>query len=105
MNFRRLFLIGLPYLWLLALFLIPFGIVLKISLSDIALYADAGFQRGAGGAWAVFRGAGFRELHMADAGRAVLAGLSFEPSDRGDCHTDHAGCGLSHCLWHGAGAG
>lgn len=37
MNFRRLFLIGLPYLWLLALFLIPFGIVLKISLSDIAL--------------------------------------------------------------------
>ena len=37
MNFRRLFLIGLPYLWLVALFLIPFGIVLKISLSDIAL--------------------------------------------------------------------
>ena len=37
MNFRRLFLIGLPYLWLLALFLIPFGLVLKISLSDIAL--------------------------------------------------------------------
>ncbi|MHA6324715.1 ABC transporter permease subunit [Roseivivax sp. CAU 1753] len=34
---RRLLLIGLPYLWLLALFLIPFVIVLKISLSDIAL--------------------------------------------------------------------
>ena len=30
-------LIAVPYLWLLALFLVPFLIVLKISLSDIAL--------------------------------------------------------------------
>ncbi len=37
MNYRRLFLIGIPYVWLLALFLVPFIIVLKISLSDIAL--------------------------------------------------------------------
>ncbi|MEM6309601.1 MAG: ABC transporter permease subunit [Pseudomonadota bacterium] len=29
--------IAIPYLWLLALFLIPFGIVFKISLSDLAL--------------------------------------------------------------------
>ncbi len=34
---RRLILIAIPYIWLLALFLIPFLIVLKISLSDIAL--------------------------------------------------------------------
>ncbi|MDA7423596.1 ABC transporter permease subunit [Thalassococcus lentus] len=34
---RRTFLIALPYIWLLALFLVPFAIVLKISLSDIAL--------------------------------------------------------------------
>ena len=34
---RRLALIALPYLWLLALFLVPFLIVLKISLSDTAL--------------------------------------------------------------------
>jgi len=34
---RRFALIALPYAWLLALFLVPFGIVLKISLSDIAL--------------------------------------------------------------------
>ncbi|MGH1579123.1 ABC transporter permease subunit [Planktotalea sp.] len=34
---RRLSLIAVPYLWLLALFLIPFLIVLKISLSDTAL--------------------------------------------------------------------
>lgn len=37
MNFRRLFLIVVPYSWLLLLFLVPFGIVLKISLSDPAL--------------------------------------------------------------------
>ncbi|CUH63515.1 Putrescine transport system permease protein PotH [Thalassovita gelatinovora] len=34
---RRFFLIFIPYIWLLALFLVPFLIVFKISLSDIAL--------------------------------------------------------------------
>ena len=34
---RRFTLIAVPYFWLLALFLIPFAIVVKISLSDIAL--------------------------------------------------------------------
>ena len=34
---RRFVLIAVPYLWLLALFLVPFAIVLKISLSDVAL--------------------------------------------------------------------
>ena len=34
---RRFFLIAVPYLWLLALFLVPFAIVLKISLSEVAL--------------------------------------------------------------------
>jgi len=34
---RRLSLIAVPYLWLVGLFLVPFLIVLKISLSDIAL--------------------------------------------------------------------
>ncbi|WP_294619230.1 ABC transporter permease subunit [uncultured Roseovarius sp.] len=34
---RRVVLIAVPYLWLLALFLVPFIIVLKISLSDYAL--------------------------------------------------------------------
>lgn len=37
MNLRRLFLIAAPYLWLGALFLVPFIIVLKISLSDAAI--------------------------------------------------------------------
>ena len=36
-NLRRLIVIAVPYAWLLALFLVPFGIVLKISLSDAAL--------------------------------------------------------------------
>jgi putrescine transport system permease protein len=34
---RRLTLIAIPYLWLLALFLVPFLIVMKISLSEYAL--------------------------------------------------------------------
>jgi putrescine transport system permease protein len=34
---QRFFLIAVPYAWLLALFLVPFVIVFKISLSDIAL--------------------------------------------------------------------
>ncbi len=34
---RRALLIAVPYVWLLALFLIPFFIVLKISLSDVEL--------------------------------------------------------------------
>lgn len=37
MNFRRLTLIAIPYGWLLLLFLVPFGIVLKISMSQYAL--------------------------------------------------------------------
>lgn len=37
MNWRRFSLIAVPYFWLLALFLVPFLIVFKISLSDIAL--------------------------------------------------------------------
>ncbi len=37
MNYRRLLLISVPYLWLFALFLVPFFIVMKISLSDLAI--------------------------------------------------------------------
>lgn len=37
LNLRRLFLIVVPYGWLFLLFLVPFVIVMKISLSDIAL--------------------------------------------------------------------
>ncbi|TCS65354.1 putrescine transport system permease protein [Primorskyibacter sedentarius] len=62
---RRLILIAVPYLWLLALFLVPFLIVLKISLSDIALsippYTP---QLDLSEGWAGFR--------------AFLSGLDFE---------------------------
>ncbi len=37
MNFARRTLIGIPYIWLLLLFLVPFGIIFKISLSDYAV--------------------------------------------------------------------
>ena len=55
MNFRRLALIGIPYLWLLALFLIPFGIVLKIALSDTALAIPPYLPKlDISGGWAAF---------------------------------------------------
>ena len=37
MNYRRLILIAVPFLWLFALFLVPFLIVMKISFSDLAI--------------------------------------------------------------------
>ena len=56
MDIRRVSLIALPYAWLLLLFLVPFGIVLKISLSDYALsippYAP---QLDLTGGWAAIR--------------------------------------------------
>ncbi|WP_292312215.1 ABC transporter permease subunit [Marivivens sp.] len=37
MNLRRLIVIGVPFTWLLLFFLVPFAIVIKISLSDPAI--------------------------------------------------------------------
>ena len=34
MNLARRTLIGIPYLWLLLLFLVPFGIIFKISVLE-----------------------------------------------------------------------
>ncbi|HBX73474.1 MAG TPA: putrescine/spermidine ABC transporter permease, partial [Halieaceae bacterium] len=34
---KRVVVALIPYLWLLGLFLVPFAIVLKISLSDVAM--------------------------------------------------------------------
>ena len=36
-GFRRFLLIAIPYAWLFVLFLVPFLIVVKISLSDLAI--------------------------------------------------------------------
>ena len=53
---RRLILILVPYLWLLALFLIPFLIVVKISLSDVALARPPYYpQLDLSGGWAAIR--------------------------------------------------
>ena len=53
---RRLLLIAVPYLWLVALFLIPFVIVLKIALSDVALARPPYMpQLDISGGWAAIR--------------------------------------------------
>ena len=64
MNIQRRFLIAIPYAWLLLLFLVPFVIVLKISLSNIALaippYAPTlSWQEGWQGVVAFFRALDF----------------------------------------------
>ncbi|SLN71309.1 Putrescine transport system permease protein PotH [Roseovarius gaetbuli] len=64
---RRFALIALPYAWLLALFLVPFIIVLKISLSDIDLaippYTPTlDFSEGWAGIKAFFRGLDFENF-------------------------------------------
>ena len=50
---RRAVLIAVPYLWLLALFLIPFAVVFKISLSDIALAIPPYTPTAKDGIWAM----------------------------------------------------
>ena len=52
---RRLLVIGLPYLWLLVLFLVPFVIVLRIALSDVDLAIPPYTPRWSpGDGWAAF---------------------------------------------------
>ena len=66
---RRFFLIAIPYVWLLALFLVPFAIVLKISLSDAAMARPPYFPQFEGWAEGIrtfMCRAGFRELCLAD---------------------------------------
>ena len=60
-SFGRWLLIAVPYIWLLALFFVPFLIVFKISLSDIAIaippYTPTfDFSAGIDGLWALFAG-------------------------------------------------
>ena len=50
---RRAALIAVPYLWLLALFLIPFAVVLKISLSDVAIAIPPYTPTAKEGLWAM----------------------------------------------------
>ncbi|MEO0746629.1 MAG: ABC transporter permease subunit [Pseudomonadota bacterium] len=50
---RRAALIAVPYAWLLALFLIPFAVVFKISLSDIALAIPPYTPTAKDGIWAM----------------------------------------------------
>ena len=50
---RRAALIAVPYIWLLALFLIPFAVVFKISLSDVALAIPPYTPTAKDGFWAM----------------------------------------------------
>ncbi|MEL6808987.1 MAG: ABC transporter permease subunit [Pseudomonadota bacterium] len=59
---RRKLLIAVPYLWLLALFLIPFAVVFKISLSDIALAIPPYTPTAKDGIWNMLTGLDFENF-------------------------------------------
>lgn len=72
MNWRARLLIFVPYAWLLVFFLVPFGIVLKISLSDIALAIPPYVPTLDDGLWAMLRGLDLENYAFIGAG-AVFA--------------------------------
>lgn len=74
MSWRGRFLILIPYLWLLVFFLVPFGIVIKISLSDIALAIPPYTPTMKDGFWAMVAGLDLENYAFIGAG-AVLAGF------------------------------
>jgi len=59
---RRAVLIAVPYVWLLALFLVPFAVVFKISLSDIALAIPPYTPTAKDGIWNMLRGLDFENF-------------------------------------------
>jgi len=77
MNLRRALLIALPYGWLLVFFLVPFGIVLKISLSDIALAIPPYVPTLKDGFWTMVTGLDLENYALIGAGAvfATFAGL------------------------------
>ena len=75
MNLRAKLLVLVPYGWLLVLFLIPFGIVLKISLSDIALAIPPYTPTLKDGFWTMLSGLDFENYDFIGAG-AVVAGFA-----------------------------
>jgi len=95
---RRLALIAVPYIWLLALFLIPFLIVIKISLSDTALaippyLPTLDLTEGWTGIKAFFSELDFDNfIFLTQDDLYWRAYLSTDPA-----------CRLSHRLWHGDG--
>jgi len=68
--------ISIPYLWLLVLFFVPFGIVLKISLSDLALAIPPYTPTIKDGLWALVAGLDLENYAFIGAG-AVFASFLF----------------------------
>ena len=73
MNWRARILILLPYTWLLVFFLVPFGIVLKISLSDIALAIPPYTPTMKDGFWSMLSGLDLENYAFIGAGAVFAA--------------------------------
>jgi len=73
MNLRRALLIALPYTWLMIFFLVPFGIVLKISLSDTALAIPPYVPTLRDGFWTMITGLDLENYAFIGAGAVFAA--------------------------------
>ena len=98
-----------PYLWMVLFFLVPFGFVLKISLSQTAIaqppYVPV-FDLGAGfrGDQGRVRGVVAGQFQAAGLRRSLCAVLSAQPRRGAGLDRDPARDRLSHRLRHGAAA-
>lgn len=73
MNWRARLLILLPYSWLVVFFLVPFGIVVKISLSDTALAIPPYLPSMKDGFWVMIGGLDFENYAFIGAGAVFAA--------------------------------
>ena len=94
--------IASPYLWLLFFFLVPFAIVLKISVAEVQLaippYTPL-FAWPEGGSLELFAVGDNYLLLIEDS--PLHPGLCQQPEDRGDLDRARAAGGLPHRLCHG----
>ena len=98
-----------PYVWMVLFFLVPFGFVLKIALSQTAIaqppYTPVfDFWDGREATQGCARAIVVRQFQAAGLGQSLHPVLSAQPDRRAGLDRDPAPDRLSHRLWHGAAA-
>ncbi len=98
-----------PYLWMLLFFLVPFGFVLKISLSQTAIAQPPylplfDLTQGFAAIKAAAAGLSLDQFPPAGLRQSLCLLLSAQPHGRRGLDLDPFGDRLSRRLWHGASA-
>ena len=98
-----------PYVWMVLFFLVPFGFVLKISLSQTAIAQPPylplfDFTEGWAAIKAAFAQLSLDNFRLLVSDNLYISSYLAQPRRRGDLDIDPAVDRLSHRLWHGAAA-